>query len=185
MNDKIKINLNILRYRYSEVMGELINVGVLIYYSNKRSFSFLTLSNFDKLHYLYTNFSESILKQQMFFIKDKFENSKSLRPYGLVNKLNVSEFIENEILPKDATQLQFGEDITLFYPKDYFRIGEFEENIVKTYLQTSVNNIHVNEIVANQSDLEKSLNLWIVPDYKNKITKIPKDYIYLPSKRKL
>ncbi|SUJ28689.1 Uncharacterised protein [Sphingobacterium spiritivorum] len=181
----MKININVLRYKHSQVLGELVNVGVLIFYVSDKRFNFLTLKTFERLESLYDNFTDSIIQQQMDFVKKKIESLDFLNPYDDKGKLDVLSFIENKVLPKDASHLQFGEDIVVFYPKEYFDVNIFEDNVTKSYLLATPDVIFKSELKAKRSDIQTSLNLWIAPDYKNRIAKIEKDFIYLPRKRKL
>jgi len=182
MAEKIKINLNLLKYRHSEVLGELINVGALIYYTNERRFSFLYITEYDRLQKTYSSFNIQIFKQQIEFLKKKISNSEILDVYDDSNKLNVLSFLEKHILPRDSSQLQFSDDIVMFYPKTFFRIEEFEEKILSSYLLVTSREVNKNDIVA---DIDRSLNLWISPDHENRVAKIKKDFIYLPRKRRL
>ncbi|MGG5905555.1 DUF3037 domain-containing protein, partial [Sphingobacterium daejeonense] len=107
----LKININILRYNHSQVLGELLNVGVLIYYIDENSLVFISTSNHDKLKNLYPDFNSKMLESQFSFLEKKVKmvNTKDL--YDDRAKINVLNFIEKNLLPKDSSQLQFGHDI--------------------------------------------------------------------------
>ena len=185
MKDNIKVNINVLRYQHSQVLGELVNIGLLVYYLDQKKIKLLTISDFNRLSSLYENFQGSIVKQQVNYINDQISKISLLELQSEDNKVNILSFINKNILPKDSSQLQFGEDNMFYYPYKQFDQTKFEDKLVKTYLLASKQFISENDHHVKISNLDSSLSPWIAPDYKNKIAKINKDFIYLPGKAEL
>ncbi len=183
--DKIKISINLLRYCHSQALGELVNVGLLLYYTNKMEFRLFYLQEYSRLQMMYPNFSTTLFAKQMDFIQKRISEGQNSKAYNKTNQLDVISYLNSEILPRDSSQLQFGDDIIMHYPKENFDQQEFEREITMSYLTSSRELPLINNITTNQRDIEKDLSPWISPDYKNKIKKIKKDFIYLPRKKRL
>lgn len=182
--NELKINVNILRYNHSHLLGELINVGLLIYYVQERKIEFFYIDSFERINLLYPDFKGTYLNQQFEFIQKKITSIDTKELYDSGKKLNVLSYLEKNVLPRDSSQLQFSENINISFPKEYFIKSDFEQNLIDSYLVT--NNQSVKKSGFTLLDrIDKKLNLWITPDEKNKITKIKKDFVYLPRKRKL
>ncbi|MCT1529966.1 DUF3037 domain-containing protein [Sphingobacterium daejeonense] len=181
----LKININILRYNHSQVLGELLNVGVLIYYIDENSLVFISTSNHDKLKNLYPDFNSKMLESQFSFLEKKVKmvNTKDL--YDDRAKINVLNFIEKNLLPKDSSQLQFGHDIPIQFPLEYFVQSDFEKKIIDTYLINETDLVKKSYAYLKDLEIEKSLSLWISPDFRNRTNKFKKDFIYLPKNRRL
>ncbi|WP_286733056.1 MULTISPECIES: DUF3037 domain-containing protein [Sphingobacterium] len=182
--NELKINVNILRYNHSHLLGELINVGLLVYYVQERKVDFFYIDSFDRLTLLYPDFRGTYLKQQFSFIQKKIASIDTKELYEGGKKLNILSYLEKKILPRDSSQLQFSENINVSYPKEYFIKSDFERNLIESYLVIEEQSIKRSGYTLLDK-IDNRLNLWITPDEKNKITKIKKDFIYLPRKKKL
>jgi len=98
----------ILKYKHSPFLGESINIGLLIYYSNNCQFSFHYSKNLSRIKYIYDNVPEKTIKEYIRQI-DKKLKSFNIND-DLFHKIEIedlSDFISKYILPKDGTILQF------------------------------------------------------------------------------
>jgi len=176
----------LLQYRHSMVLGEVLNIGLLIYFPVTNKLRFVYPENLIRLKNAYINFPEqTILSYYEYFQNRVYELNKTpdiFYQYELINSLK--EFVENEFLPADSSMLQFNN-----YSKGILYINDLEtlvRKLSKVYFPVDIinvndetDNIHVSKSKKNNKDE------WIKPDFKNKIVKIDKDFIFLPNKNEL
>ena len=117
----IDFRVSILNYRHSYELGEIINIGALIYNVNEPRLEFLYPKKLQRLSSLYTDISIATIRN---YLKD-FENQSNKISHFLNNKksqlLGLDRFdydleklpliIENEFLKTDSTSFYFSEMI--------------------------------------------------------------------------
>lgn len=99
-----------LRYKHSPFLGESINIGLLIYFSNTGKFSFKYSKNLSRIKYIYDNVPEKTIKEYLKQI------DKKLKGLNIENDLfhnmemdDLASFLSKYILSKDSSILQFSE----------------------------------------------------------------------------
>ncbi|MGG5905517.1 hypothetical protein, partial [Sphingobacterium daejeonense] len=76
-------------------------------------------------------------------------------------------------------------DIPIQFPLEYFVQSDFEKKIIDTYLINETDLVKKSYAYLKDLEIEKSLSLWISPDFRNRTNKFKKDFIYLPKNRRL
>lgn len=101
------IYFNLLKYVHSPFLGEEVNVAILIYFPQQERIEFRYPDSFRRLRLLYPNFSEKQLKVYLSaFDKRVAQSNAELKPEPSLDLYK--NFIINNLIPADATVLQFG-----------------------------------------------------------------------------
>ena len=173
---------SLLQYHHSIALGEILNIGILLYFPSLSKLSFIHPNNLARPKNLYTNFPEkTILNYYEYFsqrVKELNVNSDIFLRYNLNNDLK--ELIELEFLQADSSMLQFSNsNKAILYTDD---VDELIKKLAHFYFP--LDKISVYEKLYS-SYQKKNKEDWIKPDLKNKIVKIDKDFIFLPNKNEL
>lgn len=128
---------SLLKYTYSQVLGEVFNVGICFIFPEQSLVVFKYPSSFDRLRHLYHDFSTKTLKnycKEFEKTAKSISNNQTLQNIQLIN--NPSELIRQEFLPYDASALRFSEVKTVIrYQNDIEKIiADYTENYLSHYL---------------------------------------------------
>jgi len=124
---------SILRYKHSPFLGESINIGLLIYFSNTCNFSFSYSKNLSRIKYIYDNVPEKTIKEYLKQIDRKLQSIRvSDDLFHLIEIDDLSTFISKNILSKDSTVLQFTE--CKKYPQNDLQNDFVEQILLKKHL---------------------------------------------------
>lgn len=100
---------SVLQYRHSQTLGEVLNIGVLVYVPSIKRLYFIYPEKLIRLRFTYPNLSEKTIKAYLKSFAEKIhslnERSELFIDYGLDKSLNF--FAETELIPQDASTLQF------------------------------------------------------------------------------
>lgn len=121
----------LLKYKHSPFLDESVNIGVLIYFGDSQRFSFKYSKNLSRIKSIYNNIPEKTIKEYLRQIHNRLEKLQSSNEdLFLLNDLNLKEFLHQNILPIDATVLQFSN-----FKTDYQDIEQslLEEIIFEQY----------------------------------------------------
>lgn len=176
---------SLLQYHHSIVLGEVLNLGLIIYLPSINRISFIHPISLNRFKIVYEDFPENtIISYYNYFqkrVKELNSNSDIFYKYEL--KKSLKEFIEYEFLPADSSMLQFSNyNKAVLYTNN---LDNLVKKLSKLYFPTDVVNVKDEEYYNNQSVQKRSKDDWIKPDFKNKIVKIDKDFIFLPNKNEL
>lgn len=120
---------SILKYIHSPFLGESINIGLLIYFSNTKTFSFTYSKNLSRLKLIYNDVPEKVIKEYLRNIEKKiisFDiNNDVFHQYDIEN---IDTFLEKYILPKDGSLLHFTKS-------RFYNQLDFENSFIKETLQ--------------------------------------------------
>jgi hypothetical protein len=104
---------SILRYRHSTFLGEVLNIGYIVYFEEEKKIFFHETNNLRRISTLYSDFSYNLIK---YYIKDIHEvvnrinsNSKSLFDFNINDNFNV--FLNENIFPIDGSSLIFSQEV--------------------------------------------------------------------------
>lgn len=98
----------ILKYKHSPFLDESINIGVLIYFNESQKFSFKYSKNLSRVNRIYNNVPEKTIKEYLRQIDNRFKKYESFNEILFpLNDSNLQEFLSFNILPRDASVLQF------------------------------------------------------------------------------
>lgn len=95
---------SILRYIHSPFMGECINIGLIIYFTDTKTFSFKFDKGLSRVKAVYSNVPEKTIREYIScYERILVDNDKEL------NHKNFDNFIETLLLSKNSNVLQFSE----------------------------------------------------------------------------
>jgi hypothetical protein len=141
----------LLKYKHSPFLDESVNIGVLIYFGNSQSFSFKYSKNLSRIKSIYNNIPEKTIKEYLRQIHNRLEKLQSFNENLFpLNDLNLKEFLHQNILPIDASVLQFSN-----FKTDYQDIEQsiLEEIIFEQYfiedIKTSNNQAQEPKIISH------------------------------------
>lgn len=149
----------LLKYKHSPFLDESVNIGVLIYFVDSQRFSFKYSKNLSRIKSIYNNVPEKTIKEYLRQIHNRLlkyqSNNEDIFP---LNDSNLKEFLHHNILPIDATVLQFST-----FKTDVLDIDEsiIEDIIFEQYfiedIKTSNNQSQEPKIISHlYSELKKS-----------------------------
>ena len=110
MNNKI-YKYCLLQYRHSQFLGEVLNIGVLVYYPSVQRLVFLKPEKLLRLKFAYPNIQEKTIKIYFKAFEDRIKNL-NVQPELFSNFDSddaFKKFIFKEFLPEDSSALQFGD----------------------------------------------------------------------------
>ena len=135
----------LLQYHHSQLLGEVLNIGLIVYFPQSKQLDFIYPEKLIRLRFAYPDVPEKTIKAYFKFfsqrIKELNANPEIFSDYDLSKSLQ--EFVNAEFLPADSSALQFGNFRTsvLYTPnlqhiKDqlynlYFSVFQIHENITK------------------------------------------------------
>ncbi len=125
---------SVLQYKHSAVLGESLNIGVLIYFELDNSLFFTHSSRLARLRSVYENVSEKSIKHYLKLIKSNVSKLESNIDSFFISDIDNSfeSFISNYILPRDGSALQFSKIRNNFqFDKSNKQIIDY---LVSTYL---------------------------------------------------
>lgn len=116
---------SVLQYRYAQSLGEVLNIGVLLLFPEQRQAVFLHPERLGRIRKLYPQFSEKIIRS---YFKGLVSRTSQLskQPEIFANyEEHPRQLIDNELLIRDSSALQFGELKTgVLYTDDLTAISE-------------------------------------------------------------
>ncbi|TCZ72799.1 DUF3037 domain-containing protein [Flaviaesturariibacter aridisoli] len=107
---------SLLQYRHSQALGEVLNVGLLVYFPVSNKLHFLHPDRLARLRLAYLDVPEKTIRayfQKFNAVIERYNKSVDLFE---IKADNLDAFIKTQLLPEDASSLQFGAYRTgLFY----------------------------------------------------------------------
>ncbi len=172
---------SILQYHHSAALGEVMNVGILVLFPEQQQLRFFHPERLTRLRAAYPNFPERVLKAYFKGIGARLKELNQ-QPEIFDNYVHDSlAFIDNEILVRDSSALQFSEIKTsVLYSKDldlvarqiyelYLSLYEADEDLWKRHDDEYLLNEFRKRIKLYDSKafIEKKIKEnYIVNDYK-------------------
>lgn len=128
MNEK-KYIYSILKYQHSALLGESLNIGVLIYFPTEDKIVFKYSKNLTRVKAIYELLSEKTIKHYLAQIEHSVHTvATSEWSFFEDEKYHFfDDFIEKNLLPRDGSVLQFGKS-----KKAFLHTSSAEETV--TYL---------------------------------------------------
>nr|WP_294898526.1 DUF3037 domain-containing protein [uncultured Pedobacter sp.] len=135
----------LLQYHHSQILGEVLNIGLLVYFPHVKKLAFICPEKLIRLRFAYPNVPDKTIKAYFKYfdsrVRELNANPEIFADYDLSKSLQV--FVEKEFLQADSSALQFGNYRTsVLYTEDvnyltnqlynlYFSVFQFQENIAK------------------------------------------------------
>ncbi|GAB3930987.1 DUF3037 domain-containing protein [Larkinella terrae] len=116
---------SVLQYHHSQALGEVLNIGVLLWFPEQRQAVFRYPSRLSRIRKLYPKFPEKTIRSYFRGISIR-ANQLNKQPEIFANyKQHPRQLIDNEILIRDSSALQFGEVKTgVVYTSDLSKIAD-------------------------------------------------------------
>ncbi|RRJ89412.1 DUF3037 domain-containing protein [Paenimyroides tangerinum] len=114
---------SILKYKHSALIGESINIGIILFFPLENKFVFKYSKNLTRIKAIYEVVSEKVIKLYLQQIEFNIKNI-NLRDYTLFTHSDIENteefdlFIDNFILPRDSSVLQFSKSKESLYNLD-------------------------------------------------------------------
>lgn len=100
----------LLQYHHSQLLGEVLNIGLVVYFPQYKRLEFIYPEKLIRLKYAYPNIPEKTIKSYFRYFSDRVEKINRtphiFQERDLENGLQ--NFLEKEFLAPDASALQFG-----------------------------------------------------------------------------
>jgi hypothetical protein len=100
----------LLQYHHSQLLGEVLNIGLIVYFPQQHRLEFIYPEKLLRLRYAYPNIPEKTIKSYFKYFQKRIEDFNAqpsfFNKYDLEKSLQ--SFLENEFLPSDSSALQFG-----------------------------------------------------------------------------
>ncbi|WP_130735471.1 DUF3037 domain-containing protein [Flavobacterium sp. J27] len=138
-----KYTYSILKYQHSALLGESLNIGVLIYFPFIDKFIFKYSKNLSRVKAIYDIVSEKTIKHYLIQIDNCIEklNRNELLDFDIEKFEYFDLFIDKFILPRDGSVLQFSKskqsllnndniDFTISYLINKFLLEKERQNSV-------------------------------------------------------
>ena len=113
---------SVLQYKHSEISGEAVNIGILLFWPKTNSLIFRYSKNLNRIKSLYKNFSDKIILDYLKILDNKcntLSNSKTSL-FTLQNTSYYDEYLETQFLFNNNNSLQFSKSISAYnYFDDY------------------------------------------------------------------
>jgi len=152
---------SVLQYQHSQVLGEVLNVGVLLIFPTQKRLAFLYPEHLFRLKTAYPHAPERVIRTYFKGISKRIEQLNQ-QPEIFANFVNANyaiHFIAAELLPEDSSALQFGKVSTaLLYTED---LGKIEKQYRNTYLS----------LYEPFQDIEKKDDAFLLKKYKDGLFK--------------
>jgi Protein of unknown function (DUF3037) len=148
---------SVLQYHHSQVLGEVLNVGVLLIFPTQKRLTFLYPDHLFRLKTTYPHAPEKVIRTYFKGISKRIKQLNQ-QPEIFANFVNANyavHFIATELLPEDSSALQFGKVSTaLLYTEDL-------EKIKKQYYNTYLS------LYEPFQDIEKKDDAFLLKKYKD------------------
>ena len=98
---------SLLKYVHSQLLGEELNLGIIVYFPDQNKIRFLYPDNFHRLKSVYRGFPDKAIKaylKSFSILADNLSNQKRIFKDGLLETI-----IRQYFLSPDASSLQFRE----------------------------------------------------------------------------
>jgi hypothetical protein len=180
----------LLQYHHSQLLGEVLNIGLIVYFPHKKELAFIYPEKLIRLRFAYPDVPEKTIKSYFKYfeqrVKELNANPEILSDYDLDKSLQ--QFVNSEFLPADSSALQFGNfRISVLYTPNiehiknqlynlYFSVFQIQENQTKKIDETTLLNKYKKLLkdYAHQDTVKENNNFHfdysIEPSTTSKIT---------------
>ncbi len=160
-----------LQYHYNSASGEVLNVGLLVLFPDQQKIAFVYPEKLNRLRYAYPNsIAERTLKAFLKGIDGKVHALNRQPEIFNDYKNRPIEFINNELLIKDASALQFGEIKTSIL---------YTENIKD--IITQLKDLYLSFYEVEESPYKIHTEEYLIKEYRKKI-KLGNEQIFTQNK---
>lgn len=130
----------LLQYRHSQILGEVLNIGLLAFFPIEQKLVFIYPEKLIRLRFAYPNLPEKTIKSYLRYFEDKV-SQLNLHPNFFSNKYlehSLERLLNEEFLAPDSSALQFGNFKTaVLYTNDAQKIVDQLYNLYFSVFQVS------------------------------------------------
>ncbi|MGA0555867.1 DUF3037 domain-containing protein [Larkinella sp. VNQ87] len=136
----------LLQYRYAQSLGEVLNVGVLLLFPEQRQAVFRYPERLSRIRKLYPKFAEKTIRSYFKGIATR-TNQLTKQPEIFADyEQHPRQLIDNEILIRDSSALQFGDVKTaILYTDDLAAISDQFYRLYLSFYDQEEHRIHHDE----------------------------------------
>jgi hypothetical protein len=165
---------SLLQYRHSQFLGEVLNIGVLVYYPSIPKLVFLKPEKLIRLKFAYPNVQEKTIKTYFKAFDERVDalNTKPELFSSIDSDASFAKLIHQEFLPEDSSSLQFGE---------IKKAIQFIDNL--ELIENQLYNLYFSVFEHNISNYHRIDEYHLLTKYKNLIKEIGKDIYNKENKR--
>src|SRR5258708_23634075 len=116
MNKEFKYS--ILQYKHSELLGEAINIALLVYPPSEKKIEFV-IGNIQRIKSIYPEFNIPFLEKILKKIDYKIQSFKNQLSSQNISVTDLDEFLHQNVLAEDATVLQFTRSNTVALKNEF------------------------------------------------------------------
>ncbi len=100
----------LLQYHHSQLLGEVLNIGLVMYFPIENKLDFIFPEKLIRLRFAYPNVPEKTIKSYFKYFQRRVNELNASPELFSGYDLNISlkSFVEKEFLPSDSSALQFG-----------------------------------------------------------------------------
>jgi len=178
---KNKYSYCLLKYHHSQTLGEILNLGLIVYFPVVNQLKLLLPKNLTRFKVAYPSFPERTITAYLEYftsrVKELNQNSDVFYRYN--TRISLEGLMNNEFLASDSSMLQFDDYKTSILYSD--NLDYILTILSSTYFPSDA----VEKISVSYNKNKKSKEEWIKPDLKNKIARIDINEVFLPSQDEL
>lgn len=156
----------LLQYHHSQLLGEVLNIGLVAYFPEFKRLEFIFPEKLIRLKYAYPNVPEKTIKSYFRYFQERVHILNTtphlFHDHDIVNGLQ--QFLEKEFLAPDASALQFGNyRNSVLYTPDIQKITDQLYNLYFSVFQIQD---------SNTKKIDESI---LLRKYKNLLSKYLND----------
>ena len=156
----------LLQYHHSQLLGEVLNVGLVAYFPEHKRLEFIFPEKLIRLRYTYPEVPEKTIKSYFRYFQDRVVtlNKSPNLFYDQDLEHGLQQFLEKEFLAPDASSLQFG---------NYRNSVLYTQNIQQICDQ--LYNLYFSVFKIQDSTIKKIDESILLRKYKNQLSKFTKN----------
>ena len=159
------VSYAILKYNHSQILGEELNVGILLIFPELKKVEFLFPDSIQRIKKAYPDASTEIIRTYLEHFK---KNVKSKAKFLDKYLSNYEDFVTEYLIPVDASSLQFTDFYHALYEGDYEKIAlQYYNFFLSTYSKQvdqprkqdkAITEVCKKLIVSKRPEIEKKLH---------------------------
>lgn len=153
----------LLQYHHSQLLGEVLNIGLVAYFPEHKRLEFIFPEKLIRLRYAYPEVPEKTIKSYFRYFQERIATlNKSPNIFYDKNMENgLQQFLEREFLAPDASSLQFGNyRNSVLYTPDIQKISD------------QLHNLYFSVFKIQDSNIKKIDESVLLRKYKKQLSKI-------------
>ena len=175
---KGKFQYALLQYHHSQILGEVLNIGLIAYFPQYKRLEFIYPEKLIRLKYAYPNVPEKTIKSYFRYFLERVNilNKNPHLFYDLDMEGGLQQFLENQFLAPDASALQFGNyHNSVLYTPDiekitdqlynlYFSVFQIQDSNTKKIDESILLKKYKNllgKFLTNDQSLNKTNNIYL------------------------